>query len=94
MEFKNLLPIGSIVLLKNATKKLMIIGLKPIKEDEKNVEYDYLGVLYPEGFLGNNSNYVFCHDDINDIIFTGYSNPEREEFVKLINDALEKTEKD
>ena len=30
----NLLPIGSVVLLKDATKKLMIIGIMQVKESE------------------------------------------------------------
>ena len=32
--FKDLLPIGSVVLLKGGSKKLMIIGLKPTKESK------------------------------------------------------------
>ena len=51
--YKELLPIGSVVLLRDAMKKLMIIGIKPVKADEPDKMYDYIGVLYPEGFLSN-----------------------------------------
>ena len=92
MEINKLLPIGSIVLLKNGIKKLMIMGIKQIKTDENNKEFDYIGVLYPEGFLGNETNFLFNHDDINDIIFTGYSNPERDDFIAFIDEAYKKME--
>ena len=32
---KNLLPVGSVVLLQDATKKLMIIGILQLKSSEK-----------------------------------------------------------
>lgn len=85
--FKNLLPIGSVVLLKEGSKKLMIIGIKPVKEDEPNKIYDYIGVIYPEGFLGNQYNFLFNHEDINDVVFTGYNNPERENFIDFLEKA-------
>lgn len=88
--FEKLLPIGSVVLLKEGTKKLMIVGIKPVTAEKPNEIYDYIGVLYPEGFLSNEYNFLFNHDDINDIIFVGYNNPEREEFIKVISKAYEK----
>lgn len=83
------LPIGSVVLLKNAIKKLVIIGIKPTVVDAKPVEYDYVGVLFPEGYLGGDSNFLFNHEDINDVIFYGYNNPERENFMTLLKAAFE-----
>lgn len=87
---EKLLPIGSVVLLKGGIKKLVVIGVKQISEEEPDKEYDYIGVLYPEGFLGKDALYVFNHSDINDIIFRGYENPERAEFL----DTLEKIYQD
>lgn len=85
--FKKLLPIGSIVLLKGGVKKLMVIGLKPVKQEEPDVVYDYIAVMYPEGFLSAEHNFLFNHDDINDVVFTGYKNPEREAFIEFIEEA-------
>lgn len=65
---KNLLPIGSVVLLKDATKKLVIIGILQVNPSENKI-YDYLGVPYPEGYVGSDNNFLFNHSDINDIIF-------------------------
>lgn len=81
---RDLLPIGSVVLLKGGIKKLVIVGIKQANADEPDVEYDYVGVLYPEGYLGEDTFFLFNHEDINDIIFKGYSNPEREEFLTEI----------
>lgn len=65
---KNLLPIGSVVILKDATKKLVIIGILQVNPSENKI-YDYLGVPYPEGYVGSDNNFLFNHSDINDIIF-------------------------
>ena len=88
--FENLLPIGSVVLLNGGTKKLMITGIKQIKEGDSAKEYDYIGVVYPEGYLDHTSQFLFNHADINDVIFTGYSNPERQQFIEFISEAYGK----
>ncbi len=88
---KALLPIGSVVLLKDATKKLMIIGILQVDQN-KNTLYDYLAVPYPEGFLGADTNFLFQHEDINDVIFTGYHNPEQDTFLKAMNLIYERYE--
>lgn len=91
--FKDLLPIGSVVLLKGGSKKLMIIGLKLTKESQPDAVYDYIGVLYPEGFISNEYNFLFNHEDINDVVFTGYNNPERESFVEFMQQAYDNLNK-
>ena len=62
VEIKDLLPIGSIVRLTKATKRLMVIGVKQTQM-ETGDEYDYLGVIYPEGNLGGNTQIMFNHED-------------------------------
>ena len=91
--FNKFLPVGSVVLLKGGIKKLVVIGIKQIKADEENKEFDYIGVLYPEGFLGNDTNFLFNHEDINDVVFTGYTNPEREDFIAFLDEAYDAMEK-
>lgn len=89
-NLQELLPIGSVVLLKDAIKKLMIIGMCQNVQRENQVvnTYDYIGVLYPEGFLNLDSMMLFNHEQINDVVFTGYENLEREEFVSHICNEL------
>lgn len=94
-EIKQLLPIGSVVLLKNGIKKAMIIGIMQSTMDKEGqiTEYDYLGVLYPEGFFDVKSMFFFNHDQVNDVVFRGYENPEREEFLGRLEENMEKVTK-
>jgi len=92
--FEKLLPIGSVVTLKGGLKKLMIVGLKVAVEEAPDTFYDYIGVLYPEGFMGAQSHFLFNHDDINDVIFMGYSNPERESFIKYMDEEYKKQQQE
>lgn len=82
---KDLLPIGSIVLLKGGVKRIMVFGIKQTN-DENNQEYDYIGVLYPEGNLGGDYQYLFNQEDIEEVIFKGFEDDERGTFL----DALQK----
>ena len=83
-----LLPLGSIVVLKNGYKKLMIIGRKQLQGEEERL-WDYLGVLYPEGHIGSQYTFLFNNSDIDQIIFKGYSDLEEDAF-KLDLKKLEK----
>lgn len=80
-----LLPLGSIVVLKNGFKKLMIIGRKVLQGKEEKL-FDYLGCLYPEGDIGEQYKFVFNNEDIDRVIFEGYVDFEEEMFRDTIND--------
>lgn len=82
-----LLPIGSVVLLKEGIKKVMITGMLQ-QALENNQVYDYLAVLYPEGFIGNDAQFLFNHEDINDVIYVGYDNPERQDMLCELEQIL------
>lgn len=88
MEIKELLPIGSVVLLEGGEKKLMIFGVKQTAGEE---EYDYISVIYPEGNLGNDEGqFFFQHKDIKEVIFRGYEDDEREDFIERLADFYAK----
>ena len=80
------LPIGSVVLLKGAIRKAMIIGIIQSTKGEDGVikEHDYIAVMFPEGFLNTETMFMFNHDQINDVVYRGYENPERAEFLKKL----------
>ena len=85
MKIKDLLPIGTIVLLKDGEKRWMINGIMQSDGGTGN-NFDYMGVLYPEGHIGEGFQYLFNHEDINEIIFRGFEDTERVEFLdKLAN---------
>lgn len=75
MAEKVYLPIGSVVLLKNGKKRVMIYGRK-IKERNGDKVYDYLGCLYPEGALDSDSVIVFDQEQIQTIFFIGFQDTE------------------
>lgn len=78
---QELLALGSIVVLNGGYKKLMIIGRMQLHGKEEKL-WDYLGVLYPEGYLGDNYKFLFNNEDISEVIFEGYSDLE-DETLKL-----------
>lgn len=93
MEEK-LLPIGSVVKLKNGQKRLMITGFLQMEQDEKGQKniWDYSGCLYPEGMLTSETNYVFNHSQIEEVHFIGLVDEEEEEFKKKLEEAIKKLE--
>lgn len=84
MEIKDLLPIGSVIWLQDANKPLMIYGVKQSNMETKE-EYDYIGVLYPEGNIGTNSQFLFNHDKIEKVLFRGYEDESREKFIDKLD---------
>jgi len=78
-----MLPIGSIVYLKEGTSKLMILNRGPIlpSEDTKNkgTIYDYSGCFYPQGMDPNNVFY-FNEENIDKVLFEGFKDEEEERF--------------
>jgi len=58
------LPIGTVVLLKGAEKRIMITGFCTYVDDEQKTMYDYCGCLYPEGVLASDQVAIFNHDQI------------------------------
>ena len=78
------LPIGSIVMLKGASKSLMIIGYaaKDTRPEAENKIYDYIGAVFPEGILDFSQIPMFNHDQIDKIIYMGLENEEQKKFVE------------
>lgn len=90
MKIKDLLPIGSVVLLKGGQKRLMIYGIKQADSEDTSKEYDYLGVFYPEGHIGSKFQYLFDHEKIEKVVFRGYEDEERNEFLSKLATVYEK----
>lgn len=81
---RELLPIGSVVLLKGGRKRLMIIGIRQANKDNPEKEYDYAGVLYPEGHIGEQFNVLFDRDDIEQVYYRGFDDIERQNFIERL----------
>ena len=78
MMYKDLLPIGSVVLLKGGQKRLMICGRIQAREGSSKI-YDYSACYYPEGMAQESELYFFDHDAVEIVFFIGFQ--DREELV-------------
>ena len=87
MKIKELLPIGSVVLLEAGEKRLMITGIIQNDAGRDGKEYDYLGVYYPEGHIGEEYQFLFNHENIEKVYFRGYEDYERDEFITRLDAA-------
>lgn len=86
--FERTLPIGSVVLLKGANKRLMIIGYCKYKAGDDETIYDYAGCVYPEGFMSPETTALFNHEQIDKIFALGYQNRQRFEFEPKLQEAV------
>lgn len=81
--YKELLPIGSVILLKGGEKRLMICS-RVIVGGEENEIYDYAGCYYPEGIMDSTQLFFFNQDAIEDVYFIGFQDPEEIQFKKKV----------
>ena len=88
------LPLGTVVILKGATKRVMITGFASTSQETGDTIFDYSGCMYPEGFFDYNQVCVFNHDQIEKIYFMGYSDEEEVEFKKQLVNELDKLNND
>ena len=86
---KDLLPIGSVVALEGATRKLMIIGLL-VQDEQTKTMYDYIGEPFPEGYIDAETMFLFQHEDIDSVHFLGYINAEVQSYQASVREELEK----
>ncbi len=82
-----LLPIGTVVLLKDSTKRVMIMGVVQMQKEKEKV-WDYVGVLYPEGFMGPDKTFLFNGEQIEKIYALGYQDEEQFDFKERADKTL------
>lgn len=83
MKISKYLPIGTVVLLENGKKRVMITGYV-CKVEEENKTYDYSGCIYPEGVISNDKVIVFNHDQIVKLYHLGLIDEEQNELNKKL----------
>jgi len=71
------LPIGSVVVLKDGEKKLMIYG-RCQKDTANDTVFDYVGCPYPEGNIGPETSFLFNHENIAWVHYLGYTGDEED----------------
>ena len=89
MEKTPYVPLGSIILLTGSFEKVIIIGrgliVKTAAGDD--VIFDYAGVTYPEGLVGDHVAY-FNHKDVAKVVFEGFSDEADTITVDNINNFI------
>ena len=89
-----MLPIGSIVFLKEGSQKLMILNRGPIiMMDEQKTMFDYSACRYPIGFVEEQTFY-FNQENIDEVVFEGYTDGDEERFQTLYQEMLDKVDDD
>ena len=87
--YKDLLPIGSVVLLKGGEKRVMICGRIQAKIGDEKI-YDYSACYYPEGIINPTSMFFFDRDAIDRVFFIGFQDGEelayREEVLGVLGE--------
>lgn len=82
---KTLLPLGSIVYLKEGTHKVMIVGRGVVYDDkstESEVYTDYMGCQIPYG-IDPNRTIFFNKENIDAVVFTGYSDENETRYMQV-----------
>lgn len=88
---KKFLPIGTVVMLKGGTKRLMITGFCAMQEKDKTKMWDYSGCMYPEGFLSSSQTCLFNHEQIEKIYHLGLAEDDEEKkFKQSLNGLVKK----
>lgn len=88
MKYEKYLPIGTVVMLKEGKKKLMITGFCPVPNEDTTKIFDYIGCLYPEGVISSDKNCLFNHEQIDNVYHLGYSDLEDKEFKNKLNEVI------
>lgn len=91
-SYDRVLPIGTVVLLENADKRLMIVGYQRKRALDDDKIYDYCGCLYPEGFMTPNEVAVFDHSQIDRIVAMGFQNQGQVNFAERLKTVLHNRE--
>lgn len=84
-----MLPIGTVLYLKEGTGKLMILNRGSMIElDGEKQFFDYAACNYPQG-LDIENTFYFNEENIDEVVFKGYSDDDEKRFQKLYKDWME-----
>ncbi len=90
--FTGLLPIGSVVLVGNSKKKVMIVGLCQ-KGGAEGKLWDYAGVVFPEGYIDPNKMFLFNNEQISQVYALGYQDAEQIAFKEKADAMIQELRK-
>ena len=80
-----LLPLGTVVLLRESTKRVMIYGRLQRETDGEKV-WDYIACLFPEGNINPDHSFLFDNAQIENVFFVGCQDEEEMRFQQYLQD--------
>lgn len=87
---EKILPVGSIVKVKDSEKLFMIASFMITTSNSE--KYDYLAVRYPYGFIDEKCFYSFNQSNIDKVIYMGYESEIHDNCVALLDTLNELNE--
>lgn len=91
---EKILPLGSIIYLKEGTAKLMVVGRGASFDNGEGQTFsDYIGVVYPNGIDPQDALF-FNNEDIDQIVFEGFTDEEEERYVRVYEEWKEDLDKE
>lgn len=87
---KEYLPLGSVITLKNGSKRLMIVGRLQNQIGSNDI-YDYAAVLWPEGLVDSKHFYLFNQEDLDKLYYIGLQDMEEFQFSSILESKLNET---
>lgn len=85
-----LLPIGSVVRLKDSTANVMVAGYLPIGDTDPGYVWDYSGFKFPLGYVHNDEIYCFDQNQIEEVLGIGYQDSEQFAFANALEAAVDR----
>lgn len=73
---------GSVISIKDARRRLMIVGR--LQRGGDGTLFHYAGVLWPEGLISPNELYLFNQEDISILWFMGFQEAEEFHYRKIL----------
>ena len=84
---KELLPIGSVVALKNSAALVMIAGYLAVTRANPEQVWDYSGFRFPIGYTSDEEIYCFNREQIEIVYAYGYRDIETDMFMGRLRQA-------
>jgi hypothetical protein len=82
------LPIGSVVILKGGTKKIMICGRLQRQNDTGQL-WDYSACFFPEGIINPQELFLFNNESVDKLVFLGLRDGDELELQRYLLEQAE-----
>ena len=88
---ETLLPMGTVVKLKDQTELIIIGRGSLVEQNQELVYFEYISVLVPTGYQQADQLYFFNNSDIREVVFMGYKNDAELEFESNFYQLVKKS---